>query len=76
MVPSSRLARWLRLHRGQLRAALLGLVSLALFIAVWQVLTLNRATFYVRFTNVPSPSDVLARASWPSTTRSSATTSG
>lgn len=62
VVPSSRLARWLRLHRGQLRSAALGLISIALFIAVWQVLTENRATFYVRFTNVPSPADVLARA--------------
>lgn len=57
-----RLARWFRLHRGQLRGALLGLVSLAIFVTVWQVLTVNHATFYVRFTNIPSPADVLARA--------------
>ncbi|GLS46143.1 ABC transporter permease [Methylobacterium brachythecii] len=56
------LARWFRLHRSQLRGALLGLISLAIFVAVWQLLTVNRATFYVRFTNVPSPEDVLARA--------------
>lgn len=62
VVRTHRLARWLRLHRGQLRGASLGLVALAVFVAVWQVLTENRATFYVRFTNVPSPSDVLARA--------------
>lgn len=58
----NRLARWLRLHRGQFRAVALGLVSLAVFITVWQGLTVNRAIFYVRFTNVPSPADVLARA--------------
>jgi hypothetical protein len=62
VVRDDRLARWFRLHRGQLRAAALGLVSLAVFITVWQLLTVNRATFYVRFTNVPSPADVLARA--------------
>lgn len=61
-VRTNRLARWFRLHRGQLRGAALGLVALALFVAIWQVLTENRATFYVRFTNVPSPADVLARA--------------
>ncbi|WP_232629490.1 ABC transporter permease [Methylobacterium sp. Leaf118] len=62
VVRTHRLARWLRLHRGQLRGAALGLVALAVFVAVWQVLTESRATFYVRFTNVPSPADVLARA--------------
>lgn len=61
-VRKDRLARWFRLHRGQLRGAMLGLVSLAVFIAVWQLLTVNHAIFYVRFTNVPSPEEVLARA--------------
>ncbi|WP_375464336.1 ABC transporter permease [uncultured Methylobacterium sp.] len=57
-----RAGRWLRLHRPQLRAALVGLVSLALFVAAWQVLTVNRVSFYVRFVNVPTPEAVLARA--------------
>jgi NitT/TauT family transport system permease protein len=56
------LRRWLRLHQGQIRAALLGLVSVAVFIAIWDVLTVNRVDIYVRFVNVPSPRDVLARA--------------
>ncbi|WP_194075103.1 ABC transporter permease [Methylobacterium durans] len=54
--------RWLRLNRGQIRAVLIGLVSLALFVAAWQVLTANRVTFYVRFVNVPTPETVLERA--------------
>ncbi|GEP06595.1 ABC transporter permease [Methylobacterium oxalidis] len=54
--------RWLRLNRGQIRAVAIGLVSLALFVAAWQVLTANRVSFYVRFVNVPTPEDVLQRA--------------
>lgn len=54
--------RWLRLHRSGLRAALLGLVSLVLFVGLWQVLTANRINLYVRFMNVPSPEQVLERA--------------
>ncbi|GEP10159.1 ABC transporter permease [Methylobacterium gnaphalii] len=61
-VRPDRLARWFRLHRAQLRGGLLGLISLGIFVALWQVLTANHATFYVRFTNVPSPAEVLARA--------------
>lgn len=61
-VPTDRVARWFRLHRKQLRAMALGFVSIAIFVAIWQLLTINRATFYVRFTNVPSPADVLDRA--------------
>lgn len=58
----SRLARWLRLNRGMIRATLLGLLSLGLFIALWHVLTANRINIYVRFMNVPSPEQVLASA--------------
>ncbi len=60
--PGGRTARWLRLHRGEFRAALIGLVSLVLFVALWQYLTTHRVTLYVRFLNIPTPMDVLARA--------------
>lgn len=58
----SRLKRWFRLNKGAIRAALLGLLSIALFIALWHVLTVNRINLYVRFMNVPSPEAVLASA--------------
>ncbi|MDP4006739.1 ABC transporter permease [Methylobacterium sp. NEAU K] len=54
--------RWLRLHRAEFRATLIGLVSLAVFVALWQYLTANRITLYVRFLNIPTPVDVLGRA--------------
>ena len=60
--PGGKAARWLRLHKGQLRAVAIGLVSLALFVAAWQLLTVNRVSFYVRFVNIPAPADVLDRA--------------
>src|ERR1700712_3447131 len=57
--PTSDLAtyvrRWLLLNRGGLRAALIGAVSLALFLLAWHLLTTYRVVFFVRFTNVPSP---------------------
>lgn len=58
----SRWARWLRLNRGLIRAGVLGLLSIAAFIALWHVLTENRLNIYVRFMNVPSPTQVLASA--------------
>ncbi len=59
---TGRTRRWLRLHRGELRAALIGLASLILFVALWQYLTANRVTLYVRFLNIPTPMDVVGRA--------------
>ena len=57
--------RWYRLNKERIRAMLLGLASLILFLAVWHLLTTYRVVFFVRFTNVPAPLAVyhsLARA--------------
>ena len=62
--------RWLALNRKGLRAALIGAVSLALFLLAWHLLTEYRVVFFVRFTNVPSPTAVyesLTRAMHDST---------
>ena len=62
--------RWLALNRNGLRAVLIGAISLALFLLAWHLLTENRVVFFVRFTNVPSPSAVyesLTRAMHDST---------
>jgi NitT/TauT family transport system permease protein len=62
--------RWLSLNRGGLRAALIGAISLALFLLAWHLLTHYRVVLFVRFTNVPSPSAVyesLTRAMHDST---------
>jgi NitT/TauT family transport system permease protein len=56
--PGSYFKRWLRLNWGGLRAALIGAVSIALFLLAWHLLTTNRVVFFVRFTNVPSPAAV------------------
>jgi NitT/TauT family transport system permease protein len=56
------LQRWLRLHQPQMRAAMLGVLSVAAFISLWDFLTVHRINIYVRFVNVPSPGDVLTRA--------------
>jgi NitT/TauT family transport system permease protein len=56
----NKLSRWLALNRGRLRALLVGAVSLAMFLLVWHLLTVNRASFHIRFVNVPSPEMVLA----------------
>src|SRR5262245_36255325 len=53
--------RRLALHRGQIRAMLLGALSLALFLLLWHVLTKYRVNIYVRFLNVPSPEAVFER---------------
>src|SRR4051812_39605091 len=55
---ASYVGRWLLLNRGGLRAALIGAVSLALFLLGWHLLTTYRVVFFVRFTNVPSPTAV------------------
>ena len=49
-------------HRGKLRALLLAVVALALFVVAWHLLTTYRVNIYVRFLNVPSPGQVLERA--------------
>jgi NitT/TauT family transport system permease protein len=56
------IARWLAAHRGQIRALLLGALSLTLFLLLWHVLTKYRVNIYVRFLNVPSPEAVFERA--------------
>jgi NitT/TauT family transport system permease protein len=56
----SKLARWVALNRGRLRALLVGAVSLALFLLAWHLLTVNRVSLHVRFVNVPSPAMVFA----------------
>ena len=52
--------RWIRLNRERMRAALLGAISILLFLAAWHLLTKYRVVFFVRFTNVPSPLAVYA----------------
>jgi NitT/TauT family transport system permease protein len=51
--------RWIALHRAEIRAVIIGAISLALFLLAWYLLTLYRVSFHVRFTNVPSPPQVL-----------------
>jgi NitT/TauT family transport system permease protein len=50
--------RWFMLNRGGLRAALIGAISLLLFLLAWHLLTTYRVVLFVRFTNVPSPAAV------------------
>lgn len=57
--PASRLARWLR---NALPGFLMTLLSLGLFIAFWYFATRYRWDFYIRFTNIPSPGEVLGNA--------------
>jgi NitT/TauT family transport system permease protein len=52
---ANKLRRWLALHRGQLRALIVGAAALAVFLLTWHLLTVNRVTLHVRFVNVPSP---------------------
>jgi len=47
--------RWYRLNKDRLQATLIGALSLLAFLLVWHLLTKYRVTFFVRFTNVPSP---------------------
>ncbi len=58
----ARWRRWLLLNRTRMRAGVLALVSIAVFIAIWETLTANHLDLYVRFVNVPTPTDVLASA--------------
>lgn len=52
------LKRWFLVNRGGLRTALIGTISLLLFLTAWHLLTTHRVVFFVRFTNVPSPAAV------------------
>jgi sulfonate transport system permease protein len=54
--------RWFALNRGKLRAVLLGALALLAFLLAWHLLTKYRVNIYVRFLNVPSPEQVLERA--------------
>jgi NitT/TauT family transport system permease protein len=58
----AKLRRFWRLNRDSIRAGLIGIVSITLFIAMWHVLSTNRMVIHVRFTNIPSPGDVLEKA--------------
>jgi NitT/TauT family transport system permease protein len=56
--PASYAKRWLLLHRNEIRSAVIGAVSLALFVLTWHLLTKYRVNVHVRFVNVPSPEKV------------------
>jgi NitT/TauT family transport system permease protein len=56
------IARWFALYGGGLRATALAALSLFAFVLAWHLLTKYRVNIYVRFINVPSPEQVLARA--------------
>jgi NitT/TauT family transport system permease protein len=58
-LPAQRIAAWLR---GVLPNLLMTALSLGLFIAVWYFATRYRWDFYIRFTHIPSPGEVLANA--------------
>ena len=58
--PGTVAARWIRLNRDRMRAALIGTASLLLFLIAWHLLTTYRVVFFVRFTNVPAPLAVYA----------------
>jgi NitT/TauT family transport system permease protein len=52
---------WFRKWRANRLDAGLGLVSLVTMLLLWYLVTRFRIDFYVRFTNVPSPADVLQK---------------
>jgi NitT/TauT family transport system permease protein len=54
--------RFVARYRSQVVGFLLGAASLLAFLVLWHLLTKYRVSFYVRFTNVPSPEQVLERA--------------
>jgi NitT/TauT family transport system permease protein len=58
---ATRAKRWVALHRGEIRAVVIGAISLALFLLAWHLLTTFRVNMHVRFTNVPSPAAVLEK---------------
>jgi NitT/TauT family transport system permease protein len=52
------LRRWLRLH---LLSIALWIVSIGALLAFWYLGTKYRLDFYIRFTNIPTPGEVLAK---------------
>jgi len=58
-LPAQHLAAWVR---GVLPNVLMAALSLGLFVALWYFATKYRWDFYIRFTNIPSPGEVLANA--------------
>jgi NitT/TauT family transport system permease protein len=46
----------------RLRGPALGILSIALFILAWHLLTIYRVNLIIRFTNIPTPASVLASA--------------
>ncbi|RED24230.1 NitT/TauT family transport system permease protein [Rhodopseudomonas thermotolerans] len=52
---ATRASRWYRLNQNRLRAGLIGIVSLLLFLLAWHLLTTYRVVMFVKFTNVPTP---------------------
>ncbi len=55
-LPAQRIAAWVR---SALPGLLMTALSLGVFIALWYFATRYRWDFYVRFTNIPSPGEVL-----------------
>jgi NitT/TauT family transport system permease protein len=53
---------WLSRNSGMIRSLILGAISLSLFVLAWHLLTENRINMHVRFSNIPSPTKVLASA--------------
>ena len=60
--PRPRWRRWVALNKGRLRSIALAVVSIAVFVACWEIVTVYQMDLYIRFVNVPSPADVLASA--------------
>jgi len=58
-LPAQRIAAWVR---SALPSLLMTALSLGVFIALWYFATRYRWDFYVRFTNIPSPGEVLTNA--------------
>ncbi|WP_407654490.1 ABC transporter permease [Bradyrhizobium prioriisuperbiae] len=56
--PRELVRRWLRLHRDEIRAVVIGTLSIAAFLLAWHLLTKYRVNAHVRFTNIPSPAMV------------------
>ena len=59
-VPVPRVLAWLR---GALPKVLTTILSLGLFLAFWYFATKYKLDFYIRFTNIPSPGEVMDNAS-------------
>lgn len=58
--PATRAARWLRKHALSMT---LWCLSLGFLFAVWYFGTRYRADFFIRFTNIPTPAEVLGKVS-------------